>query len=58
MRRTGGGGGSRRGLRVCALLDYVASVQDDGVLRMPARTELDPDEIKTVFGFPRCAAAD
>ncbi|KIZ04772.1 hypothetical protein MNEG_3189 [Monoraphidium neglectum] len=53
MRRTGGGGGSRRGLRVCALLDYVASVQDDGVLRMPARTELDPNEIKTVFGFPR-----
>jgi len=42
-----------RSMRVRALLDYVASVGDDGVLRLPARTELDPDELRSVFGYPR-----
>lgn len=46
--------GRARALHVSALLDYVASVSDDGVLKLPARTELDPEEIKTVFGYPRC----
>jgi hypothetical protein len=44
---------ARGALRVTALLDYVASLSDDGVLRMPARAELDPDEIKSVFGYAR-----
>jgi hypothetical protein len=44
----------RRGaVRAVALLDYVASANDDGVLKLPARTELDPDEVKHVFGYPR-----
>ncbi|GBF97387.1 calcium-dependent kinase [Raphidocelis subcapitata] len=46
-------GRARRALAPVALLDYVASISDDGVLRLPARTELSADEIKQVFGFPR-----
>jgi hypothetical protein len=49
--------GRGRAVRAVALLDYVASVSDDGVLRLPARTELDPDEIRSVFGYTRCARA-
>ncbi|KIZ07087.1 hypothetical protein MNEG_0876 [Monoraphidium neglectum] len=44
---------ARRGLSVNALLDYVATASDDGVLRLPARTELDPEEIKNVYNYPR-----
>eukprot|EP00879_Flechtneria_rotunda_P022176 GHRR01023399.1.p1 GENE.GHRR01023399.1~~GHRR01023399.1.p1 ORF type:complete len:224 (+),score=71.64 GHRR01023399.1:320-991(+) len=40
-------------LRVVAGLDYVATASDEGVLKLPARTELDPEEIKTVYGYPR-----
>jgi hypothetical protein len=43
----------RAGARAVALLDYVASANDDGVLKLPARTELDADEIKNVYGYPR-----
>jgi hypothetical protein len=56
---SGGGGGSTpargraRAVRAVALLDYVASASDDGVLRLPARSELDPDEIRSVFGYAR-----
>jgi hypothetical protein len=46
---------ARRGLSVNALLDYVATASDDGVLRLPARTELDPEEIKNVYNYPRWA---
>lgn len=49
-------GGCRRGsaaLRCVALLDYVASASDDGPLSLPARTELDASEVKSVFGYPR-----
>lgn len=44
-------------MRVSASLDYVATASDDGVLKLPARTELDPEEIKDVFSFPRCVCA-
>lgn len=40
-------------VRVAASLDYVATASDEGVLKLPARTELDPEEIKSVFAFPR-----
>ena len=39
---------------MAASLDYVATASDEGVLKLPARTELDPEEIKSVFAFPRC----
>jgi hypothetical protein len=45
-------------VRVAASLDYVATASDDGVLKLPARTELDPEEIKNVFAFPRYACLD
>jgi hypothetical protein len=32
-------------------LDYVASASDEGVLRLPPRTELDPNEVASVFGW-------
>jgi hypothetical protein len=41
-------------VRIAASLDYVATASDEGVLKLPARTELDPEEIKNVFSFPRC----
>lgn len=41
-------------LRVVAHLDYVASPSDSGILKLPSRTELDTEEIKDVFGYPRC----
>lgn len=44
---------SRAAVRVVASLDYIATASDEGVLKLPARTELDPEEIKTVFGYPR-----
>eukprot|EP00197_Chlamydomonas_leiostraca_P016234 CAMPEP_0202862620 /NCGR_PEP_ID=MMETSP1391-20130828/3593_1 /ASSEMBLY_ACC=CAM_ASM_000867 /TAXON_ID=1034604 /ORGANISM="Chlamydomonas leiostraca, Strain SAG 11-49" /LENGTH=572 /DNA_ID=CAMNT_0049542175 /DNA_START=227 /DNA_END=1946 /DNA_ORIENTATION=- len=34
-------------------LDYTATGADEGVLKMPARTELDPEQITSVFGYPR-----
>lgn len=40
-------------MRVVASLDYIATASDEGVLKLPARTELDPEEIKYVFGYPR-----
>ena len=43
----------RSPLRVVASLDYTSTASDDGVLRLPARTELDPDELKAIFGYPR-----
>jgi hypothetical protein len=42
-------------VRVAASLDYIATASDEGVLKLPARTELDPEEIKSVYGYPRCA---
>ncbi|GBF98366.1 calcium dependent kinase [Raphidocelis subcapitata] len=45
--------GRARAVTAVALLDYVAAASDDGVLRLPPRTELDPDEIRSVFGYPR-----
>jgi hypothetical protein len=45
--------GRRRAVGAVALLDYVATASDDGVLRLPARTELDASEVKSVFGYPR-----
>jgi hypothetical protein len=45
--------GRTAAVRVAASLDYVATASDDGVLKLPARTELDPEEIKSVFAFPR-----
>lgn len=44
-------------MRVAASLDYVATASDEGVLKLPARTELDPEEIKNVFGYPRWVRA-
>lgn len=43
----------RQASHVCHSTDYIASVSDQGVLKMSARTELDIDEITDVFGFPR-----
>lgn len=45
--------GRTAAVRVAASLDYVATASDEGVLKLPARTELDPEEIKNVFAFPR-----
>eukprot|EP00798_Chlamydomonas_sp_ICE-L_P018146 gene18146-24586_t len=39
--------------QICRNSDYVANVSDEGVLKLPARVELDPDEITHVFGYPR-----
>lgn len=44
--------GRRRGV-IVASLDYIATASDEGVLKLPARTELDAEEIKGVFGYPR-----
>lgn len=44
--------GRRRGV-IVASLDYIATASDEGVLKLPARTELDVEEIKGVFGYPR-----
>ncbi|GIL82813.1 hypothetical protein Vretimale_8185 [Volvox reticuliferus] len=33
--------------------DYVASASDEGVLRLPGRTELEPQMVTNVFGYPR-----
>jgi hypothetical protein len=38
---------------VVAHLDYTATASDEGVLKLPARTELDPAEVKYTFGYPR-----
>ncbi len=45
-------------MRTVALMDYVATASDEGVLKLPARTELDVEEVKDVFGYARwgCAA--
>lgn len=48
---------SRSAVHVVASLDYIATASDEGVLKLPARTELDPEEIKNVFGYPRCVIA-
>lgn len=40
-------------LGVVAHLDYTATASDEGVLKLPARTELDPAEVKYTFGYPR-----
>eukprot|EP00878_Enallax_costatus_P037810 GHUV01042829.1.p1 GENE.GHUV01042829.1~~GHUV01042829.1.p1 ORF type:complete len:180 (-),score=34.92 GHUV01042829.1:46-585(-) len=45
---------SRGAIQVVASLDYIATASDEGVLKLPARTELDPEEIKNVFAYPRC----
>lgn len=39
----------RRALSAVALLDYVASSADEGVLKLAPRTELDDSEIRRVF---------
>lgn len=44
---------SRGILQIRNSLDYVATASDDGVLRMPARSELNADQIRKVFGYPR-----
>eukprot|EP00878_Enallax_costatus_P016451 GHUV01017256.1.p1 GENE.GHUV01017256.1~~GHUV01017256.1.p1 ORF type:complete len:245 (+),score=43.19 GHUV01017256.1:347-1081(+) len=44
---------SRGAIQVVASLDYIATASDEGVLKLPARTELDPEEIKNVFAYPR-----
>jgi hypothetical protein len=36
-----------------ASVDYVASAADEGVLGLPPRTELQPQDITSVFGYPR-----
>ncbi|KAG2424379.1 hypothetical protein HXX76_014588 [Chlamydomonas incerta] len=33
--------------------DYTSSASDEGVLRLPGRTELEPHLVTNVFGFPR-----
>lgn len=38
---------------ICHSLDYVATCSDEGVLRYPARTELQTSEIAHVFGYAR-----
>jgi calcium-dependent protein kinase len=43
----------RQRLRVTAHIDYTATASDDGVLRLPPRLELMPDEIRNVFNYPR-----
>ncbi|WIA42889.1 hypothetical protein OEZ86_008805 [Tetradesmus obliquus] len=45
--------GRTAAVRVAASLDYIATASDEGVLKLPARTELDPEEIKSVYGYPR-----
>jgi hypothetical protein len=45
--------GRTSAVRVAASLDYIATASDEGVLKLPARTELDPEEIKSVYGYPR-----
>eukprot|EP00882_Tetradesmus_deserticola_P011535 GHRQ01012202.1.p2 GENE.GHRQ01012202.1~~GHRQ01012202.1.p2 ORF type:complete len:146 (+),score=55.23 GHRQ01012202.1:388-825(+) len=45
--------GRTSAVRVAASLDYIATASDDGVLKLPARTELDAEEIKSVYGYPR-----
>eukprot|EP00882_Tetradesmus_deserticola_P024688 GHRQ01026997.1.p3 GENE.GHRQ01026997.1~~GHRQ01026997.1.p3 ORF type:complete len:151 (+),score=43.10 GHRQ01026997.1:388-840(+) len=47
--------GRTSAVRVAASLDYIATASDDGVLKLPARTELDAEEIKSVYGYPRYA---
>ena len=42
-----------RAAAVVALLDYAPSAADEGVLALPARAELDADEVRSVFGYPR-----
>lgn len=44
--------GSRK-MQVCRVTDYEASAADEGVLALPSRTELQPDWITYVFGYPR-----
>jgi hypothetical protein len=34
-------------------VDYVASAADEGVLGLPPRTELTPNDLAHVFGYPR-----
>lgn len=55
QRRVGSSRAARRrcGLRVVAHLDYVATASDEGVLKLPSRTELDIEEVKNVFDYPR-----
>lgn len=33
--------------------DYAANAADDGVLQLPAKTELDASALKNVFGYDR-----
>eukprot|EP00877_Chromochloris_zofingiensis_P003189 jgi/Chrzof1/12871/Cz07g10120.t1 len=47
----------RTHVKVSAHLDYVATASDEGVLKLPARTELDPAEIKNVYDYPRDLSA-
>lgn len=38
---------------LCRSLDYTATGADEGVLKLPARTDLQPEQITHVFGYPR-----
>jgi len=46
---------SRGSVQIVASLDYIATASDEGVLKLPARTELDAEEVKSVFNYPRWA---
>jgi len=43
----------QRGPRACRATDYAANSTDTGILTLNPRTELKPDEITDVFGWPR-----
>jgi hypothetical protein len=43
-------------VQIVASLDYIATASDEGVLKLPARTELDAEEVKSVFNYPRWAS--